>query len=33
MPTNGSLTDRVVAGVDEILARCPELHFGRVGLF
>jgi len=28
MPTNGSLTDRVVAGVEEILARCPELHFG-----
>jgi MoaA/NifB/PqqE/SkfB family radical SAM enzyme len=28
MPTNGSLTDRVVAGVEEILARCPDLHFG-----
>lgn len=28
MPTNGSLTDRVVAGVEEILVRCPELHFG-----
>jgi len=28
MPTNGSLPDRVVAGVEEILARCPELHFG-----
>ncbi len=28
MPTNGSLTERVVSGVEEILARCPELHFG-----
>ncbi len=28
MPTNGSLTERVVSGVTEILARCPELHFG-----
>lgn len=28
VPTNGSLTDRVMAGVEEILARCPELHFG-----
>lgn len=28
MPTNGSLTERVVAGVGEILDRCPELHFG-----
>jgi MoaA/NifB/PqqE/SkfB family radical SAM enzyme len=28
MPTNGSLTERVVAGVEEILARCPELHYG-----
>jgi len=28
MPSNGSLTDRVVAGVEEILARCPEIHFG-----
>jgi MoaA/NifB/PqqE/SkfB family radical SAM enzyme len=28
MPTNGSLTDRVVAGVQEILARCPDLRYG-----
>jgi MoaA/NifB/PqqE/SkfB family radical SAM enzyme len=28
MPTNGSLTERVVSGVEEILTRCPELHFG-----
>ncbi len=28
MPTNGSLTEKVVAGVEEILARCPELNFG-----
>jgi MoaA/NifB/PqqE/SkfB family radical SAM enzyme len=28
MPTNGTLTDRAVAGVEEILARCPELHLG-----
>jgi MoaA/NifB/PqqE/SkfB family radical SAM enzyme len=28
MPTNGSMPERVVAGVEEILARCPELHFG-----
>jgi MoaA/NifB/PqqE/SkfB family radical SAM enzyme len=28
MPTNGSLTDKVVAGVEEILRRCPDLHFG-----
>jgi MoaA/NifB/PqqE/SkfB family radical SAM enzyme len=28
MPTNGSLTERVVEGVREILARCPDLHFG-----
>jgi MoaA/NifB/PqqE/SkfB family radical SAM enzyme len=28
MPTNGSLTERVVKGAEEILARCPELHFG-----
>jgi len=28
MPTNGSLTDRVVAGVEEILSRCPDLRFG-----
>ena len=28
MPTNGSLTEKVVAGVEEILARCPSLNFG-----
>ena len=28
MPTNGSLPERVVTGAEEILARCPELHFG-----
>jgi len=28
MPTNGTLTERVVKGVEEILARCPELHLG-----
>lgn len=28
MPTNGSLTERVVEGTKEILARCPELHLG-----
>lgn len=28
MPTNGSLTEKVVAGVEEILTRCPDLHFG-----
>jgi MoaA/NifB/PqqE/SkfB family radical SAM enzyme len=28
MPTNGSLTEKVVAGVEEILARCPDLNFG-----
>jgi MoaA/NifB/PqqE/SkfB family radical SAM enzyme len=28
MPTNGSLTERVVSGVEEILTRCPQLHFG-----
>jgi MoaA/NifB/PqqE/SkfB family radical SAM enzyme len=28
MPTNGSLTEKVVTGVEEILARCPDLRFG-----
>lgn len=28
MPTNGSLTEKVVSGVEEILARCPDLNYG-----
>jgi MoaA/NifB/PqqE/SkfB family radical SAM enzyme len=28
MPTNGTLTERVVSGVEEILGRCPELNLG-----
>jgi len=28
MPTNGSLTEKVVTDVEEILARCPDLRFG-----
>ena len=28
MPTNGSLTEKVVSGVKEILAHCPDLNFG-----
>lgn len=28
MPTNGTLTGKVVDGVEEILARCPDLHLG-----